>query len=175
MVPSNVECLADYIHPKAEIQERAIYFKSTKHSELFLRVPIESPDSAIVVTLGFDNSYLNKHDSRLTVHIHDYNIRSIYFHIENAGVYHTYPPCYPDVPNRDNTLVSEGTKAPSIVKLTFLPLKGFGYCETAQEGGYTNAGKFSEHMTGLYPLYLELYSWQEEEEHSIYHISIESI
>ena len=43
VVPSNVECLAAYIHPDTDIQETVIHFKPSVTSSLLRTVPIETP------------------------------------------------------------------------------------------------------------------------------------
>ena len=107
--------------------------------------------------------------------LHDSN-SFIHFEILPQFSYNWLPPCYfYEVESEHDTLVSEGTKVPSTFKFTLLPWQRLGYCETAQEGGYVNVGKFRDQLDPLKPLYLELNSQREVEKYSIYYISIESI
>ena len=72
MVPSNVECLADHISPDANIHDTVIHFKEKDDdSGLLLSVPIKTPDSAIVVTLGTNSSHLNNYVLRVKFGIYD--------------------------------------------------------------------------------------------------------
>jgi len=174
IVPSNVKCLAEYISPKADIRKLIIHFKATCPSELFLRVPIETPESAIVITLGIDSSYFGR-DYEMKFTLHDSN-SFIHFEITNPFTYQWWPPCYfYEVESEHDTLVSEGTKMADTFKFTLLPWERLGYCETAQEGGYVNVGKFRKQLDPLKPLYLELIGQHGVELNSIYYISIESI
>ena len=60
ILPSNVERLADYISPNVDIKETVMHFKPKEDRELLLKVPIETPDSTLVVMLGTNSSYLNE-------------------------------------------------------------------------------------------------------------------
>ena len=83
-------------------------------------------------------------------------------------MYIRIPPCYfYEVESEDDTLVSEETKAPSTFKFTLLPWQRLGYCETAQEGGYVNVGKFRDQLDPSKPLYLELNSQYGVEDYSL--------
>ena len=171
MLPSNVKYLADYISPNVDIQETVIHFKP-KTGEVLLKVPIETPDQSIVITLSTNSSHLNKYKATLRISVHDSNGMNSHF-IVGAADYDKFPPCdHEGVESADNPLVSEGTEAPSTFKFIFLPWERLGYCETAQEGGYTNVGKFRTLLNRNEPLHLELSS---SEEGYINYISIKSI
>ena len=149
VVPGNVERLADYISPDADIQDKAIHFLSSKDYEVFLRLPIETPDSAIVISLGVDNHFLNNYGLWLKIGVHDEsdsikeaeNLNT--FFIVDATRYDRLPPCYPyETIAGDHILVPEGTDVPATFKFTVLPWQRLGYCETEQLGGYINMGQF---------------------------------
>jgi len=182
VVPGNVEQLADYISPNVEILEKTIHFISRKDHEVFLRVPIETPDSAIVISLGVNNHFLNEFGLWLKIGVYDEsgnvdesdNLNT--FFIVDATRYEHLPPCYPyETIAGDHPLVSMGTEVPATFKFTLLPWQRLGYCETVQEGGYVNVGKFHNQLEPLKPLYLELNSQYGVEAYSIYYISIESL
>ena len=174
MTPDNVECLASHISPVSTIKETVIHFGPGIAGESILRVPIETPDSAIVITLGIDNSHYNRHDATLHIGVTDLS-KSLRFGIIDVKQYRVWPPCYPVSAISDGKRVSEGTKVPSTFKFMINLKERFGYCETAQEGGYINGGKFYNELDLSRPLYLELLNWIEWREHFIHYISIESI
>ena len=175
VVPSNVNYYADYISPNVDIQEMVIHFKPKDPAELLLRVPIETPDSAIVITLGTDTAYLNSEDVMLKIGLYDSDDINGFF-IFDKRLYDHLPPCFPDDTSEgDYPLVREGTEAPSTFKLTFHPREGLGYCETAQGGGYVSFGKFRYQLNTHKPLYLQLESFLAGGYVKIYHIFIESI
>ena len=136
-------------------------------------MPIETPDSAIVITLGMDSSHYNRYDATLHIGVTDLS-KSLRFGIIDVQQYRFFPPCYPITAISSGNRVSEGTKVPSTFKLTLLLKDSFGYCETAQEGGYINVEKFYNVLDLSRPLYLQLVNWIEWKEHFIHYISIES-
>ena len=174
VTPGNVECLASYISPGATITELDIHFSTEVSGELLLTVPIEKPKSSIIITLGIDSSYPNTHDATLRIGVTDFH-NSNWFHIVDAAQYVKSPPCFAVVDNTDETLVSEGTKVPSTLQFTIHPMERFGYCETAQEGGYINVGKLNQKLDLAEPLNLQLIGWNADEEYSIHYILIQSI
>ena len=97
------------------------------------------------------------------------------FSIVGVDRYDRYPPCYPYGSSRDDNRVSEGTKAPSVFKMTLYPWERAAYCETAQEGGLINAAAVSGLLQRNRPLYMKLRKWPRTTEQSIYYIHIESI
>ena len=56
----------------------------------------------------------------------------------------------------DDTPVSIGTKVPATFKLTFTPFYKYGSCDTAEEGGYINTGRFNTQLDITKPLYLRV-------------------
>ena len=174
MVPSNVECLATYIHPDTDIQETVIHFKPSVTSGLLLTVPIETPDCAIVVTLSTNSSHLDKYDTWLKIRIRNSDNKENSFCMFDAPFYEFHPPCYPgETVSADDPLVSKGTKATSTFKFTFIPSETLGICETAQDDGYKNVGKFSTQLNLNEPLYLELESKHREVDVYINYIAVE--
>ena len=170
MVPGNIESLADFISSQADIYDTVIHFRPGTFG-ILLTIPIPRPESAIVITLGINNSYPNTHDiCRAPA-----GALQISFYIVDAEKYETSPPCYPDVEERDETRVSSGTKVPSTFKLTIIPEERLGYCETAQDGGYINIGMFSDELNLNSPLVFELVRDNEEDQYFIHYISIHTI
>ena len=137
-----------------------------------MRLSIDSADN-IVITLGIDNEYPNKYDHDLKVELSD-GKESYYFYIVDLKDYPNYPPCYPDVPKRDERRVSCGTEVPTIFKFTVILLDKAGYCETPQEGGYFNVGKFEKYLEHSTLLDLNLYRDDADENYYIRYISIQT-
>ena len=182
MTPANVRCLASYITPNVDIQATVIHFKPPFPGEILLEVPVQKPDCAIVVTVSTNSSHLDKYPTTLTVSLTcddcPGDIRSIQsFYVFDAAEYDERPPCFPYfVHSADNPLVSEGTHAPATFKFTFVPWELFGYCETAQDEGYLNAGEFSNQLHPDYPWHLQFDSLSiEGRDVYINYISIELI
>ena len=173
MVPGNIESVADYISSQADIYDTFIHFRPGTFG-ILLTIPIPSPESAIVITLGINNSYPNTHESKPMFRVTEF-FRSNSFYIVDAGEYDTSPPCYPVAEEMDETLVSAGTKVPSTFKLTIIPQERFGYCETAQDGGYMNVGVFPEELNLNMALVFELVRDNSEDQYFIHYISIHSI
>jgi len=175
VVPSNVECLADYLSPDATIHDTVIHFKiKDDDSGLLLSVPIKTPDSAIVVTLGINSSHLNTHGLRVKFGIYDSHGDNAFI-IVDQSLYLVIPPCYAVGATVYDPLVGQGTKAPSTFKFIFLPWERLGYCETAQEGGYVSVGKFDHQLNPDMPLHLTLEASSRGDDVYINRISIESI
>ena len=74
--------------------------------------------------------------------------------MRNVENYRLHSPCQPTNADHDDTRVSPGTQVPSQVQLTFTPFNRFGFCESAQEGGYINTGKFNSQIDITKPLFL---------------------
>jgi len=148
-------------------------FKPKEDLELLLKVPIETPDSTLVVLLGTNGTYLSNHRSKWALSLTDHHHLHTFFIID-AYEYHSEPPCDPFYADTTHKLVPTGTKAPSTFKFTFLPRELFGYCETPQIGGYINVGKYAHSLNLDEPLYLEIKNTAEEHEVYITYLSIES-
>ena len=175
MVSGNVQCLASHISNTATITPTAIYFGKTGAGEILLTIPIKTPESAIVITLGIDSSYPNTQDYTLRIGVTDDRNNNNWFTIVDGEQYNKYPPCFPVVDDTDETRISCGTEVPSTFKFTLLPKEKLGYCETAQNGGYISIGKFHHQLDLSRSLELHLIGWNPDEEYSIYYISIQSI
>ena len=173
VIPGNVKCLASRISSSATIKDNVIIFSNLVSGEVLLEVPIETPDTAIIITLSINSSYPNTHHSKVLLGVTD-QIDGNWFQIVDVAQYDESPPCQPLGRGAGNPLVSEGTKVPPIFKLSVHPKERFGYCQTAQEGGYINSGLFQQQLTLLYPLIFKLTAW-ETEEYSIHYIHIQSI
>ena len=174
VVPSNVEYLADHISPDTNIHDTVIHFKKGDCPGLLLSVPIQTPDSAIVVTLGTNSSHLNAHGLRVKFGISDSHGDNVFI-IVDQHLYLNRPPCYAYEAATHDPLVDEKTKAPSTFKFTFLPWERLGYCETGQSGGYLSVGKFSHQLNPDMPLYLKLENLCRGDNVYINRISIEYI
>lgn len=174
VTPDNVECLASLISPGATIKETVIHFGPGIPGEIILRVPIATPDSGLVITMGIDSSHYNEHDATLHIGVTDRD-KKAYFGIVDAKQYRLFPPCYPISATAIGQLVSAGTQVPSTFKFTINFKERFGYCETGQEGGYINVGKFFNELDFARPLYLQLVNWIGSNQHFVHYIAIESI
>ena len=150
-----------------------MHFKPKEDLELLLKVPIETPDSTLVVMLGTTGFYLSNHRSSWALSLTDHHHLHA-FSINDANHYHSEPPCDPHYADATRKFVPEGTKAPSTFKFTFLPRELFGYCETPQIGGYINVGKYADSLNLDEPLYLEIKSTVKEQEVYITYLSIQS-
>ena len=150
-----------------------MHFKPKEDRELLLKVPIETPDSTLVVMLGTNSSYLNNNIFSLAVSLTDLQVWHTFF-VKDALSYLTTPPCDPFYADTTHKLVPKGTKAPSTFKFTFMPRELFGYCETPQTGGYINVGKYVHSLNLDEPLYLEIKSVPEDQEVYITYLSIQS-
>lgn len=173
VVPQNVESLTDHLSSTADIQDTVIHFGPGTYGELLMSIPLfwgVYPDSTIVIEIGIDNEYANSYDHDLRVGVSD-GSNSNLFWIVDKNNYGTSPPCYPIVPERDQTLVSGDV--PRRFKLIVRPDLQYGYCETAQEGGYTNVGVF-ENKVSSYPLFVHFLRHDAHEQYYIRYITIET-
>ena len=154
MVPNNVRKWADHLSDTVDIRDHVIYFGPGTSDELLMRIPLSwkiGPRSTIVITLGIDNEYSNP---MLRVGVTD-NIASNYFYITDKNDYHTWPPCFPEAGNREDRVLP-CAEIPSIFKFTLLLEDKYGYCETAQNGGYFNGAEYSKHLDANRDLFLQL-------------------
>ena len=113
------------------------------------------PHATIVITVGLDNSHPNTptdHDPY--IEISDGSNTNLILMVDRSN--YNDPPCRLFNGIHDNTLVSSGTKVPATFKLTFTPFYKYGSCETAQEGGYINTGRFNTQLDITKPLYLRV-------------------
>ena len=173
VTPSNVKSLAGHISPSADIQETVIHFRPGTSNELLLSIPLlgfSGCDPTIVIELGIDNEYPNKWDHDLRVGVSDGRVSNL-FYIVDKNNYHSSPPCYPIVPNRDDTRVTG--KVPRTFKMTIVLQEQYGNCETAHDGGYSNVGKFENKLDLSRLLYFQLIRHDAAENYYIRYISIE--
>ena len=91
--------------------------------------------------------------------------------------YDSYSPCYiwPASGIHDDTRVSTSTLVPTTTKLTFTPFYKYGSCETAQQGGYINTGRFNAQVDITKPLFLEMDRKDAAEEYSFFYILVETV
>ena len=142
MLPSNVKSVAEYISPTADIQEKVIHFGPGDPREHLLRIPLKGracSDSTIVINVGIENEYPNQHDHDLMVGLADGPNANMFYIVDKQN-YNGYPPCYPITGHVDTTRVSGDV--PNTFKIVLIPQEKYGYCETAQEGGYLSSGVF---------------------------------
>ena len=176
LTPDNIEYFATFLHSSATIQDRVIHFGSGTANEKLLEVPLGKidPHATIVITVGLDKSHPNtaSTDSDPNIGISDGTNSNIVF-IHDLDNYPSGSPCYLRDGSHDNTLISSGTKVPAMFKLTFTPFYKYGSCETAQEGGYINTGRFNTQLDITKPLYLRVDRNNANEEYYYYYFLVE--
>ena len=157
LTPNNIAFYATFLRSDVVLQGRVIQFGSGVANEKLIVVPIGEvdPHATIVITVGLDNSHPNTAgvDSDPLVGISDGTNENL-FAMVDMNNYASYSPCHPFPGNHDDTRVSSTTQAPSTLKLTFSPFNKFGFCETAQEGGYINTATFNSQIDITKPLFL---------------------
>ena len=172
----NIEFYATFLSPAVDIQERVIHFGSGVADEKLLVVPIGEidPHATIAITVGIDKSYPNAAsvDCDAAVGISDGTTENLFW-IVDVHNYPTLSPCYPTSGSHDHTRVASGTPVSSTFKLTFAPFNKFGFCETAQEGGYINTGTFSSQMDVTKPLFLTVRRNQAPEQYYYHYFKVE--
>ena len=154
LTPDNIEYWATFLHSSATIQDRVIHFGTGAANEKLLEVPLGQidPHATIVITVGLNNSHPNTPaDSDPRIGISDGTNTNVWWIADL-----TTAPCGTSRGTHDDTRVSSGTKVPATVKLTFTPFYKYGSCETAQEGGYINTGRFNTQLDITKPLYLHV-------------------
>ena len=159
LTPKNVEFYATFLRSDVDIQERVIHFGSGVANEKLLEVPIGEVDqhATIEITVGLKKSHLNTaSDTDSVVGISDGTNENLFI-IVDVNNYHLYghSPCWPFPGTHDNAPINAtGSQVPSTFKLTFTPFSKFGFCETAQEGGYINTATFNSQIDITKPLFL---------------------
>ena len=156
LTPDNIRYFASFLHSSASIQDRVIHFGTGTADEKLLEVPLGQidPHATIVITFGLDNSRPNTpsdHDPYIGI---SDSTNTNQIAISDTGNYASDSPCGLVHGTEDGTLVSSGTKVPATFKFTFTPFYKYGSCETAQEGGYINTGRFNAQIDMTKPLYL---------------------
>ena len=152
LTPRNIEYYATSLHTGADTQGRAIHFFSSGSLSL-LEVPIGEidPQGTVVITVGLNSTHPNTAgvDADHIVGISDGTNKNIFEMREEINV-----PCRPRGGSHDNPSVAAGTPFSSSYKLTFTPFNKFGFCESAQVGGYINTATFSAQIDITKPLFL---------------------
>ena len=183
LTPKNIEFHATFLHSDVDIQERVIHFGHglpgvIVNNGKLIEVPLGgiAPHDTIVITLGLDKAYVNNAsvDSDPIVGITDGTHKNL-FAIWDANNYPQASPCHVKyrTGTHDNAKVSSGTQAPSTIKLTFAPFSKFGFCETAQEGGYINTGTFNAQIDITKPLFLTVERSHAYEEYYFHYFKVE--
>ena len=177
LTPKNIEFYATFLHSSVDIQERVIHFGSGVDGEVLMEVPIGviDPHTTIVITLGLNKTHLNtaSGDSDPIVGISD-GINENLFIIRDAANYLAWSPCHPLPGTHDDNRVASTTPVSSTFKLTFTPFNKFGFCETAQEGGYINTGIFHSQIVITKPLFLTLKRENAAEEYNFHYFNVET-
>ena len=179
MTPQNIEYYATFLHPGVDIQERVIHFGPRSDSEPLLVVPIGHiyQHATVVITAGQDKSHPNTPgvDSDSKIGITDGTNINV-FTVPDANNYPgKYGTCYPSDGTHDGTKVPAGTSAPATLKLTFAPYSKFGFCETAQEGGYINTGIFNPQIDITKPLFLIVEGAEQDESYYFHYFRVEIV
>ena len=162
LISKNIESYATFLSSTFDMRERVIYFgPGDTHDGTLLNVPIGmiDPQAAIVVTVGLNKTHLNNPsiDSHVGFGISDGTFENL-FYIRDANDYTQFDPiaipCHQNIGTSDLTYVSSSTPVSDTFKLTFIPHNQFGFCETAQEGGYINTATFLPPIDVTKPLFL---------------------
>ena len=95
------------------------------------------------------------------------------FYLSDAENYNNSPPCRVYYGLHDDALVSATAQAPSTFKLTFTPFFKYGACETAQDGGYINTGRFYTQIDVGKQLYLTVKGHNGAEDMYFYYFNVQ--
>lgn len=146
--------VADYVHRDTVIKETYMEFSApTAYKLMDVNLGTIEPNSAIVATIGLDNDY-----SPPNVLIGDYSKSNLFYNVGEEH-YNRLPPCrLDDASSTDDRLVSTDSEEPGTYKFTFVPSERIGICETAQDDGYINTGKFRDQLDMSKPIYFMLLS-----------------
>ena len=158
--PDNIQYYASYLHSSVDIQDRVIHIGTGSAKEKLLEVPIGhiDPHDTIIITVGLNKSHPNTPsvDSDPQVAISD-GSNTNGFELTDVGNYAVLPPCYVVSGVHDDERVSATAQTPSTFKLTFTPFFKYGACETAQDGGFINTGRFNTQIDVGKLLYLTVF------------------
>ena len=132
------------------------------------------PHATIVITVGLDNSHPNTPatDTDPYIGISDGTNTNLII-MTDIGNYGIHPPCFLKDGTHDDTRVPSGTKVPATLKFTFTPFYKYGSCETAQEGGYINTGRFNTQLDITKPLYLHVQRKEGPEQYYFHYFLVE--
>lgn len=157
LTPKNIEYHATFLHSDVDIQARVIHFGTGVANEKLLEVPIGEvdPQAGIIITVGLNRSHPNTAsiDSDPVVGISDGTNENLFL-MWDVNNYPFHSPCETSGRPHDSTLITSGTQVPSTFRLTFIPFYKYGFCETAQLGGYINTGTFRSQIDITKPLFL---------------------
>ena len=180
MTADNIQYHATFIDSSVYTQGRTINIGPGSANEKLLDVPIGHicPHASIIITVALNTTGPSTRgvDSDLIVGVSDgtnYNTWSIL----DANNYFSLPPCtiWAADGTQDDTRVSTTTPMPATTKLTFTPFYKFGSCETAQEGGYINTGRFNLQLDVTKPLFLQVLRHNQAEQYSIFYLLVEIV
>ena len=176
MTPKNIEFYATFLDSDVDIQARAIHFGTGVANEKLLEVPIGEvdPHATIVISVGIDKSHPNTAsvDTDPNIGISDGTNENL-FRMWDVNNYPSNSPCQPWPGSHDGTLITSGTQVSSTFKLTFTPFNKFGFCETAQQGGYINTGTFNSQIDITKPLFLTVKRSQAREQYYFHYFMVE--
>ena len=177
LTPDNIRYFASFLHPTISVQDRVIHFGAGPvANEKLLEVPLGEVDTraTIIITVGLDNSHPNTPtvDSDLIIGISDGTTQNLQ-NIPDISNYPGLPPCRAPNGAHDNRLVSTGTKVPAVFRLIFTPFNRYTACETAQEGGYVNTGRFNNQIDTTKPLLLRVWRDHAVEQYFIHYFKVE--
>ena len=174
----NVEEVASYMHQSVTVDKdnRVIHVSSGSSNQRLIEVPIGcvSPDTNIVITVGLPPAHYNTNNDRdPRVGITAQKGTAYSFKLHDVNNYPKWTPCKVEYADRDNVLVSEGTLFPATFKLTINPIHKYAVCETAQDGGYINTGKFNRDLDHTGPLYLQVKRDDSYEEYLFHYFQVD--
>ena len=178
LTSKNIEFYSTFLSSAVDVRERVIYFgPGVADEEKLLEVPIGevAPHATIVITVGLNKSHPNdaSADSDPAVGISDGTYENLIWIIDVNG-YPRQSPCFARNSSRfDDTRVTAGTPVPATFKLTFTPFNKFGFCETAQDGGYINTFAFNAQMDITKALFLTVRRHQIAEQYYYHYFKVE--
>ena len=140
------------------VQDGLIGFNPGDAGEVLFSVPLAGPgeldhNSVIKITFAFDpDDATDGIDHDPTVGITD-GTNANRFYVRDSSTLSRDPPCEAiDATNHDNQ-ISESNVAGQVT-LTFVPYHRYGTCYTAQDGGFTDVGKFDLQLDLSEEIYL---------------------
>ena len=181
LTADNIQYHATFIDSSVSIQGRAINVAAgSSNKEKILEVPIGHIDAhaSIIITVGLNNTQPNTPgvDSDLVVGVSD-GTNSNSWGLLDINNYSNLPPCYiwPGEGTFDDTRVSSTTRVSAIAKFIYSPFHKYGSCETAQEGGYINTGRFNAQLDVTKPLLLQVRRDGAGEQYSLFYLFVEIV
>ena len=176
LVPGNLRQYASYVSPRVATTAQEIRAGPVQAGEKLIEVPIGTIDfsSTVSITIGLDNVHFNTEgvEANPRIGITDGTTAYSVWILDVSG-YPNVAPCYSINGQNSRKGVTPGTKVPSTFKITFHPGQLYGYCETAQDGGYINTFNERRRMDLTKPLYLQLFAHTVNEVYPIYYIGVD--